>query len=255
MKKCAGALRCINEDCEQGYNVDIRPPIATRDSFKCIKKHNCMQLINCRVSVAFTFRADDITCENRGNTVTMMHNTEKEKKELNKRAKETPNITAAAFIAGIDTATGAIKRSIRNINKMLRSYGRATFEINRSKIQQGIILSANDVVTEFEDLEKHCPEFINPFQQVFCSPEMAKGELPFAVQPIITDVTYKAIPKGYCLCLSLIYMKKLDKRVVFSSSDHQKQQHSTFPVALLKKFDVKPEKVLGNSHGFLGCTE
>lgn len=42
MMKCAGALRCINEDCEQGYNIDSRPPIATRGSFECIKKHNCM---------------------------------------------------------------------------------------------------------------------------------------------------------------------------------------------------------------------
>lgn len=45
---------------------------------------------------------------------------------------------------------------------MLEKYSRATFEINHSKkIQQGIILSANDVVTEFEDLEKHYLEFID----------------------------------------------------------------------------------------------
>ncbi|CAO0795517.1 unnamed protein product [Mucor circinelloides] len=135
MKKCAGAFRCINEDCEQDYNVDIRPPIAMS--------------------------------ENRGSTVTMVHNTEKaqhmhrfynnslhlarwEKKGLN---KEKPNFAAAAAIVGIDPATGAIKESIRNINKVLGKYSPATLEINRSKIQQGIILSANDVVAEFERLE------------------------------------------------------------------------------------------------------
>jgi len=44
---------------------------------------------------------------------------------------------------------------------------------------------------------------------------MAKGELPFANQPIMTDVTYKAVPKGYYLCSSVVYMKKLDKHIVF----------------------------------------
>lgn len=259
--KCAGTLRCINDDCEQGYNVDIRPPIATRDSFKYIKKNNCMycdglmQVISCHVSVAFTFRVNDITREDRGSTtVTMVHNTEKvqhthrfykslhlaswEKKQLNKRVKETPNITAAAAIAVIDPAIDAIKRSIRNINKVLGNYGRATFEINGSKIQQGIVSSTNDAVAEFEDLEKRYPEFINLAQILsskffvsFCSPEMVKGKLPFADQPINTDVMYKAVPKGYYyLCSSgdiYMYEKVRQARRIFSSN-YQKQQHSDF---------------------------
>ncbi|KAG1108051.1 hypothetical protein G6F42_016134 [Rhizopus arrhizus] len=146
--KCAGALQCINEDCEQGYNVNTRPQLPF-------------------ISI-FTFRMNDITHGNRGSTITMVHNIKKtqhtqrfykylhlarwEKKELDKSVKETTNITAAAAIAGIDPATGAIKRSIKNINKVLGKHGCATFEINHSKIKQGIILSANNVVAEFEDL-------------------------------------------------------------------------------------------------------
>ncbi|KAL7308950.1 hypothetical protein PS15m_011089 [Mucor circinelloides] len=172
----------------------------------------------------------------------MVHNTEKvqhthrfykslhlaswEKKQLNKRVKETPNITAAAAIAVIDPAIDAIKRSIRNINKVLGNYGRATFEINGSKIQQGIVSSTNDAVAEFEDLEKRYPEFINLAQILsskffvsFCSPEMVK------------DVMYKAVPKGYYyLCSSgdiYMYEKVRQARRIFSSN-YQKQQHSDF---------------------------
>ncbi|KAL9546318.1 hypothetical protein PS6_007729 [Mucor atramentarius] len=160
--------------------------------------------------MSFTFRVNDITSENKGSTVTMMHNTEKAqhtqrfynhlhvvrwaKKELNKSVKETPNSTAAAAIAGIDPATGAIKRSIKNINKVLEKYGCATFEINRSKIGQGIILSENNVVAAFEDLEKHYDSaqiLSSKLFVSFCSPETIKSESPFADQSIITNVTYK----------------------------------------------------------------
>ncbi|KAG1124427.1 hypothetical protein G6F42_009634 [Rhizopus arrhizus] len=125
-----------------------------------------MQVINCLVSVTSTFCVNDITNENRGNTVTMVHSTEKAQhtnrfyKSLHLARR--PNIIAAAAIAGIDPAIGAIKGSIRNINKVLRKYSRrATFKINHSNIKQGIILSANDVVAEFEDLEKYYLEFID----------------------------------------------------------------------------------------------
>lgn len=83
MKKCAGALRCINEDCEQGHDDNICPPIATRDSFTWIKKHNRMycdgliQAVNCHVPVSFTFHVNDIASENRDSTVTMAHKTKK----------------------------------------------------------------------------------------------------------------------------------------------------------------------------------
>lgn len=131
MKKCTDALQCINKDYEQDYNIDTRSPIVTRGSFKCIKKHNCVQVTNRHLSVSFTFRVKDIISENRGSTVTTVNNTEKaqlmhlfynylhlaryEKKEV----KETPNSTAAAAVASIDPATGAIKGSIGNINKVL----------------------------------------------------------------------------------------------------------------------------------------
>ncbi|KAL7313744.1 hypothetical protein PS15m_007446 [Mucor circinelloides] len=125
-------------------------------------------------------------------------------KRAKQRVKETPNITAAAAIAGIDPTTGTIEGSIRNINKVLGKYGRAIFEVNHSNIEQGIILSANNVVAAFEDLIDSAQILSSKFFVSFCSPEMVKGELPFANQPIITDATYKAVPKGYYLCSSVI---------------------------------------------------
>ncbi|KAL7318915.1 hypothetical protein PS15m_002097 [Mucor circinelloides] len=52
--------------------------------------------------------------------------------------------------------------------------------MNHSKIQQGIILSANDVVAEFEDLIDSAQILSSKSFVSFCSPEMVKGELPFA---------------------------------------------------------------------------
>ncbi|KAL9554918.1 hypothetical protein PS6_003159 [Mucor atramentarius] len=177
MKKCTDALQCINKDYEQDYNIDTRSPIVTRGSFKCIKKHNCVQ---------------DIISENRGSTVTTVNNTEKaqlmhlfynylhlaryEKKEV----KETPNSTAAAAVASIDPATGAIKGSIGNINKVLGKYSRATFEINHSKVQQGVVLSANNAVVKFEVLIDSAQILSSKLFVSFCSPEMVKDEFPLA---------------------------------------------------------------------------
>ncbi|CEP07805.1 hypothetical protein [Parasitella parasitica] len=44
----------------------------------------------------------------------------------------------------------------------------------------------------------------NDFFIAFSSPEMSMLRLPFGSFPIVTDVTYKAVPQGYYVCSSLI---------------------------------------------------
>ncbi|KAK4513259.1 PAB-dependent poly(A)-specific ribonuclease subunit 3 [Mucor velutinosus] len=170
--------------------------------------------------------------------------------------KDRPNITAAAAIAGIDPSTGAITKSVREINSVMANHGRTKYEIRKSNFQQDLYSTKEDVVAAFEDLDdKKYPGFMNSAQIVpskffvsFCSPEMLQRNLPFADQPIITDVTFKAVPKGYYLCSSVICIEQLRKHVVFyqaiikSNTTHVFKEYC---VALFRKFVVKLEKFLG----------
>ncbi|CAO0800210.1 unnamed protein product [Mucor circinelloides] len=73
---------------------------------------------------------------------------------------------------------------------------------------------------------------------------MFKGGLAFADQPIITDITYKAFLKEHYLCSNVIYMKKLDKHVVFFEAiikSNNIQLFRQYFAALFKIFVVKPE--------------
>lgn len=169
--------------------------------------------------------------------------------------KERPNITAAAAITGIDPSTGTITKSVRDINNILANHGRTKYEIRRSKIQQDLYTSKEDAVAAFDDLDNSYPEFMDSAQILpskfyisFCSPEMLQRNLPFADQPIVTDVTFKAVPKGYYLCSSVIYVKQLQKHVVFYQAVIRSFSSQTFRryfVALFRKFNIKLEKFLG----------
>ncbi|KAF1801157.1 hypothetical protein FB192DRAFT_1127260 [Mucor lusitanicus] len=233
-KKCAGALRCLSVQCERPTWIrDHQPPVDAKDKFGCSKKYQCqycqapLERIDCDVAVTFTFRVCDTRRDDRGSTVTIyqeiteekkhthsiyssLHIDRDEKRELNKMVKERPNITAAAAIAGIDPTTGAIKKSVRDINTVMANHDRTKYEIRRSKIQQDLLSTKEDVVAAFEELDEKYTEFMDSGQILpskffvsFCSPEMLKHKLPFADQPVITDVTFKAVPKGYYLCSSV----------------------------------------------------
>jgi len=202
-KKCAGALRCLSLQCKRPEWVkDQRPPVDWKDELGCLKKFQCpyceapLKRIDCGVGATFTFRVADIRREDRGSTVTMyqeitekkkhthsiynsLHLDRHKKKELNNMVKDRPNITAAAAIAGIDPSTGAITKSVREINSVMANHGRTKYEIRKSKIQQDLYSTKEDVVAAFEDLDEKYPGFMDSAQIVpskffvsFCSPEM-----------------------------------------------------------------------------------
>lgn len=113
-----------------------------------------------------------------------------------------------------------------------------------------------DGVTEYNSVEADFPDFIHTadlmsakFNISFCSPEIAKYNLPFSKHPIITDVTYKAVTKGYYLCSSVLYIDELDKHVVIYQSIINGLSTKVFTAyfkGLFKTYDL----VEGN---FLGC--
>ncbi|CEG64718.1 hypothetical protein RMATCC62417_01644 [Rhizopus microsporus] len=74
---------------------------------------------------------------------------------------------------------------------------------------------------EFEEIENEYEGFISSaeaakqaFCIIFCSPDMKKFELPFSSQPIVTDITYKAVKDNYYLYSSVIYVSHLKKHLV-----------------------------------------
>ncbi|KAK4513434.1 uncharacterized protein ATC70_005435 [Mucor velutinosus] len=159
-KKCAGALRCLSLQCKRPEWVkNQRPPVDWKDELGCLKKFQCpyceapLKRIDCGVGATFTFRVTDIRREDRGSTVTMYQETtekkkhthtvsttrfiliDTKKKDLNNMVKDRPNITAAAAIAGIDPSTGAITKSVREINSVMANHGRTKYEIRKSKVQ------------------------------------------------------------------------------------------------------------------------
>ncbi|KAK4520331.1 uncharacterized protein ATC70_008465 [Mucor velutinosus] len=279
-KLCAGALRRLSLQCkrpEEGVK-DQRPPTKEKDSYGYSKRFECpyckapLEKVPCGVPVTFTFRVNDSHREDRGSTATMrqeitetkkhthtiynsLHLDRYEKRELNKMVKTRPNITAAAAISGIDPYTGEITKSVRKINNVMANHGRTKYEIGRSKIQQDLYTTKEDAVAAFQDLDEKYPHFMDSAQILpskffvsFCSPEMLQRNLPFANQPIVTDVTFKAVPKGYYLCSSVIYIEQLQKHVVFYQAiikSNSAQVFKQYFAALFRKFDIKLEQFLG----------
>ncbi|KAK4510813.1 uncharacterized protein ATC70_005247 [Mucor velutinosus] len=277
-KLCAGALRCLSLQCKRlEGDKDQRPPTKEKDSYGYSKRFECpyckvpLEKVPCGVPVTFTFRVNDSRREDRGSTVTMrqeitetkhthtiynsLYLNRYEKRELNKMVKTRPNITAAAAISGIDLYTGEITKSVRKINNLMVNHGRTKYEIQRSKIQQDLYTTKeDDAVAAFQDLDEKYPHFMDSAQTLpsnyfvsFCSPEMLQRNLPFADQPIVTDVTFKAVPKEYYLCSSVIYIEQLQKHVVFYQAiikSNSAQVFKQYFVALFRKFNIKLEQFL-----------
>ncbi|KAF1796293.1 hypothetical protein FB192DRAFT_1257171, partial [Mucor lusitanicus] len=65
---------------------------------------------------------------------------------------------------------------------------------------------------------------------------------------VITDVTFKAVPKGYYFRSSVIYVEQLKKHVVFLQTiikGNTSQVFQQYFILLLTKFDIKLETFLG----------
>ncbi|KAK4519068.1 uncharacterized protein ATC70_009299 [Mucor velutinosus] len=138
----------------------------------------------------------------------------------------------------------------------MANHGRTKYEIRRSKIQQDLYTTKEDAVAAFQDFDEKYPHFMDSAQILhskffvsFCSPEMLQCNLPFADRSIVTDVTLKAVPKGYYyLCSSVIYIEQLQKHVFFYQAiikSNSAQVFKQYAVALFRKFDIKLEQFLG----------
>lgn len=77
---------------------------------------------------------------------------------------------------------------------------------------------------------------------------MTQYNLPFGSEPIIVDVTYKALEEKYNLCSAVIYMKELKKHIVFFQAIIKgltAAYFKAFLMQLFEIFDIDPATFLG----------
>ncbi|KAG2191986.1 hypothetical protein INT47_000778 [Mucor saturninus] len=74
------------------------------------------------------------------------------------------------------------------------------------------------------------------------------AKLPFENYPIITDVTFKAVPKGFYLCSTVIFVPEMKKHIVIFQAIIKKLDADQFAIyfkALFEKFAIKSYNFLG----------
>ncbi|CEP18071.1 hypothetical protein [Parasitella parasitica] len=232
-ERCAGANICYNKsDCE-GYSRPVRPTMNQKK--EVVSNVNCafcelpLTYKKCNVKAKFEFR---VLGDNGNNT-----------------------ITPSRATIGI-TVDGEVTDSVTDINIILSNKDRTKYQLRESRIRQSISSSTTDVFQEFDKLEKEYTGFFqtakilsNDFFISFCSPEMSMLRLPFESFPIVTDVTYKAVPQGYYVCSSVIHVPMVKRSVVFyqaifrNTTTHQFKQYFE---ELFRKFDIKPNNFVGS---------
>jgi hypothetical protein len=163
-------------------------------------------------------------------------------------------ITSESAYAGIARRPGEIVKPLENINIMLGNQERLKYELKASRIRQNLS-SRSNLLGEFPKIEEEYPGFIisaemvsSKFCILFSAPEMTQFNLHFRRYPIMTDVTFKAIEKGYYLCSSVIYNPDVEKNVTFFQAIIKYQNSEPFCIyfkKMFKKFALTPENFLG----------
>lgn len=128
-------------------------------------------------------------------------------------------------------------------------------KLELQKKRQKLVSLKGDPIAGFEKLEGQYPNYIqdaqmasNKFFISFCSPEVKEFPLPFDKHPLITDVTYKALPGGFYFCFSVIFIEELDKHVVIFQAIFKKVTADVFAMyfeSLFEHFDIQDNKFLG----------
>lgn len=270
-KKCLGALQCFNNSCRL-VGTYIRPPVDLKkiEQNECLVCKAALSYTPCEVRVKFHFSVKQLNCtmehiinkekgifHNHGNYV-QKHLTHEELGKVDAMIKKNPSITPSAAVTGIaDSRIFSPDENIENINRILLNSGRAKHELRASRIRNGLIKNSNiDPIEEWDKIEKEYPNFLvsaefvdSRFCIFFSAPEMKLNKLPFDTQPMITDVTYSAVPKGYYLCSTVIYVPVMKRHVVIFQAiikHTTAEQFKIYFFALFTTFNIEePEEFFG----------
>ncbi|KAG2206800.1 hypothetical protein INT47_007556 [Mucor saturninus] len=269
VKKCQGSIMCDNGACAL-YKKQLRPPVEQKliANKKCIYCNNAMNWIQSAVTVEYYFSFIRSECTmnhkvNRFRKIEHLHSSYVQKHLTNDQQKKVyqiilknPAATPGGVIAEISMRSDEISKDVEDINPVLLNRERTKHELRAAKIRNDLALvKGTDLFEEFSKIEDEYPGYILSAELVasksciiFSCPEMAMVKLPFVNCPMITDVIFKAVPNGFHLCSTVIFVPEMKKHVVIFQAIIKKldpQQFAVYFKALFEKFAIKADNFLG----------
>lgn len=225
-KHCVRVNQGLNEGCDY-FDQEVRAPMNKKQASIALYKLYGMRMkwIECGVIVNFI---DNVRKHKRSPTYTSIHDQKNEKshthgdvnpihlrdhqkRQIDNVVKENPSIMPTAVVTGITKSTSKITKAFMDINCICANIDRTKYRINRSLERLEMPKNTPDVFTAFQTLENNYKGFIqnaqilsSNFFGTFFNLAMVNIVLPFDQSSIVTDVTYKAVPKGYYVCSSVI---------------------------------------------------
>ncbi|KAI7852668.1 hypothetical protein BDC45DRAFT_537227 [Circinella umbellata] len=228
-KKCDGFIQCTDKNC-RFFAKQLRPPL----DLEQIKKHctvigcmNCggyLEHVNtCTVAAHYCFRGTKCTVEQIGThshaQYISKHLSEEEKDILAERLRADPTVTPKAAIQGNNRRTGEVVDSVIAINPILATRDITEYELNKFREKMDIP-RRGELLGEFGKILKTYPDYFlhaqvvpNSFLVIYQSP-IINRYCRFQNFPAVTDVTHKAVEKGYYVCTTVIYVPGLKRHTV-----------------------------------------
>jgi hypothetical protein len=164
----------------------------------------------------------------------------------------------------LSAKTGTVIETAQDaISDLMANKGRIKYELGVGKKEEGISRSADEFLGELGIIQDEYPGFlryaqvaqteVEDFVLIFCASEMKKYDIKFDMLPLITDVTYSAVPEGYFLCSSVIYVPVVRKHLVIFQSlivNQEAQQFKQHFLKLFQYYNVTIDKFLGSAMDF-----
>ena len=133
--------------------------------------------------------------------------------------EKNPTLRPKGATVGIDSRTGTIISSTREIDSILGNRERTRYETRKAKERMNITSLDDDPVKPFLKINNAYPGYLIAASVLpdlvlisFRGPSMPSCAR-ISMFPIVTDVTYKAVG-GYYLCSSFIYSVESRRHVV-----------------------------------------
>ncbi|KAI9257133.1 hypothetical protein BDA99DRAFT_606410 [Phascolomyces articulosus] len=228
-KKCNGFIQCTEKNC-RFFAKQLRP----QHDLEQIKRQctitgcmNCggdLEHVNtCAIVAHYCFRDTKCTVEQIGTHTHAQylskHLSEEEKFMLAERLRSDPTMTPKAAIRGNNQRTGEVVDSVVTINPILATRDRAEYELKKIREEMDIP-RRGEFLGEFGKIMNTYPDYFlyaqvvpTSFLVIYRSP-IINGCCRFQDFPAVTDVTYKAVEKGYYICTTVIYVPELKRHTV-----------------------------------------
>ncbi|KAI7858488.1 hypothetical protein BDC45DRAFT_554076 [Circinella umbellata] len=158
-----------------------------------------------------------------------------------------PTLRPKGATVGIDSRTGTIIASTREIDPILGNRERTRYETRKAKERMNITSLDDDPVKPFLKINNAYPGYLTDASVLpdlvvisFRGPSMPSCAR-ISMFPIATDVTYKAVG-GYYLCSSLIYSVESRRHVVIFQAILDKLTEASYQLYFTTLFSVRSKR-------------